>query len=140
MKVSLDNLELATITDSFHQQHEHSYSFRLDAPIEIVNIHLVVFGEVEKSPMRTLPAADSTSAEVALIGHRDVEYRRGELLSTALYNRDRLLPGMHIEGPAIIEEKTTTTVVNPRNRVEVDPYGGLHIHLDTPSSSNHTEH
>ncbi|WP_256676190.1 hypothetical protein [Pseudomonas sp. SCB32] len=36
---------------------------------------------------------------------------------------------MRFAGPAIIEEATTTSVVRPGDSVEVDAYGGLHIHI-----------
>ena len=49
--------------------------------------------------------------------------------ATPIYRRERLLPGMQMVGPAIIEEATTTTVVGNGQRVEIDRYGGLHVHL-----------
>ena len=52
-----------------------------------------------------------------------------------LIMRSALLSGMRIEGPAIIEEATTTTVVRPSDRLEVDAYGGLHIHINVQEVS-----
>ncbi len=51
------------------------------------------------------------------------------LQKTTVYDRKKLRHGMSPIGPAIIEEMTTTTVVEPGNRVEVDGFGGLHIYL-----------
>jgi N-methylhydantoinase A len=39
----------------------------------------------------------------------------------------RLAAGNVIEGPALIEEHASTTVVHPNDRVEVDAFGNLHI-------------
>jgi N-methylhydantoinase A len=36
---------------------------------------------------------------------------------------------MSFSGPAIVEDPGTTTVVHPGNRVEIDGYGNIIIHL-----------
>lgn len=60
-----------------------------------------------------------------------VEFEPERPVSTPIYRREVLLAGMRFVGPAIIEEATTTTVVRPGDRVEVDAYGGLHINIST---------
>jgi len=45
----------------------------------------------------------------------------------AVYQRDRLLPGMGFAGPALIEEDSATTVVDAGAHVTVDRYGSLDI-------------
>lgn len=130
VKVMLDSLELDAILGRFHAQHEQAYTFRLDLPIEVVNLHLVAFGAVPKSPMNPIGATEGASAEVALFGYREVEFEPGQPLNAPLYRRSALLSGMCINGPAIIEEATTTTVMGPTERLEVDAYGGLHIHIN----------
>jgi len=42
-----------------------------------------------------------------------------------IYDRMRLGAGARVEGPAIIEESTSTTLVHPGHFVEVDEYGNL---------------
>ena len=42
-----------------------------------------------------------------------------------VYDRIKLSPGMVFNGPAIFEEKESTTVVDDGGRVEVDDYGTL---------------
>jgi N-methylhydantoinase A len=44
-----------------------------------------------------------------------------------VYDRAALPPGLQLEGPAVIEEFGSTTVVFPRQYVEVDPHGILII-------------
>ncbi|MFJ4396725.1 hydantoinase/oxoprolinase family protein [Pseudomonas sp. NPDC089396] len=130
VKVMLEGLELGPILEQFHTRHEQAYTFRLDLPIEVVNLHLVAFGTVPKSPMNPIGSTDCTSAEAALFGHRWVEFEPEQPLHTPLYRRSSLLHGMRIDGPAIIEEATTTTVMGPADRLEIDAYGGLHIHIN----------
>jgi N-methylhydantoinase A len=47
-----------------------------------------------------------------------------------IYDGDLLEPGMQFEGPAVIEMRGTTVLVHPNNRVHMDDYGNIHIHLD----------
>jgi N-methylhydantoinase A len=119
---------LADVTGRFHDAHEQQYTFRLDSPVEAVNCHLISYGLVDKPDIKKLEAAAKGST-VALKGERLVDFdAKGEMMA-AIYERDMLRPGMIIYGPAVIEEKATSTVVLPGNRVEIDTYGGLHIHL-----------
>lgn len=129
VKIAVDEIRLARVCDSFHDEHQRQYHFSLNAPIEVVNIHLAVFGKIKKAKVPELEKAPSTDGSPAIIGHRHVDFTIDERLKTPIYDRARLLSGMCFAGPAIIEEATTTTVVHPRDRVEVDTYGGLHIHI-----------
>jgi len=47
--------------------------------------------------------------------------------ATAVYDRDQLAPGGELEGPAIVEERESTTVLPPGVRAVVDEYGSLHV-------------
>jgi N-methylhydantoinase A len=51
----------------------------------------------------------------------------GEFVPTKVYTRDALRPGHSFEGPALVEEHASTTVVQPGDRLEVDAYGNLLI-------------
>jgi N-methylhydantoinase A len=50
-------------------------------------------------------------------------------VEAAVYDRARLLQGNVIDGPAIIEEAASTTVVEPGDRVTVNEYGHLIMDL-----------
>tara|TARA_B110000467_G_scaffold63611_1_gene58001 strand:+ start:665 stop:2722 length:2058 start_codon:yes stop_codon:yes gene_type:complete len=127
----LEEIEfIGELSERFHQTHHQEYTFRLDgSAIEIVNIHLVSFGLLDKAKLEKLPASATESADEALIGKRTVDFDSDTLVTAAIYNREKLQPGMKFKGPAIIEESTTTTVVLPENRVEIDDFGGIHIYL-----------
>ncbi|MCY1401710.1 Acetophenone carboxylase gamma subunit [compost metagenome] len=129
VKVALESLELPAMLERFHERHQQNYTFRLDAPVEVVNLHLVAFGEVPKSPIAPLAVGVDACAEQARVGRRVVEFDPQQPVDTPIYRRESLLAGMRFSGPAIIEEATTTTVVRPGDAVEVDAFGGLHIHI-----------
>ena len=119
---------LAEIEAAFHETYEREYTYRLDAPVEMVGIHLVASAEVGKLTMRKREATGA-KAEAALKGHRDVDYALEGIHKAAIYDGARLEPGMSFSGPAIVEDSGSTVVVHPGNKVEVDGYGNIHIHL-----------
>ena len=47
--------DLPEIDRRFHDLHEQQYTFRLDVPIEYVNLHLTAFGAVEKPRLARIP-------------------------------------------------------------------------------------
>jgi N-methylhydantoinase A len=48
-------------------------------------------------------------------------------LETPVFTREKLRAGNRIEGPALIEEAASTTVLNPGDLLKVDPFGNLVI-------------
>jgi N-methylhydantoinase A len=119
---------LAGIETAFHETYEREYTYRLEAPVEMVGMHLVASAEVGKLTMRKREAT-GVKAQAALKGHRDVDYALEGIHKAAIYDGEKLEPGMAFAGPAIVEDSGTTVVVHPGNRVEVDGYGNIHIHI-----------
>jgi len=48
---------------------------------------------------------------------------------TPVYDRYGLAPGATLDGPAIIEERESTTVIGPEARIEVDSARNLSVWL-----------
>ena len=69
-------------------------------------------------------------------GKRDVDFLEDGRQETEIYNADLLEPGMHFDGPAIIEFRGTTAVVPPHCAVEVDKYGNLHVDIAQETIAN----
>lgn len=119
--------EIKQVIESFHNAHEQLYTFKLeDAETEIVSLHLTSFGAVQKPKLAELEETDTT-LEDALIEVRPVLYEEEGWVDTHVYNRHKLGAGMTIEGPAIVEEPTSSTVVYPGQTLTVDKYGNLII-------------
>ncbi|AUM74628.1 hydantoinase/oxoprolinase family protein [Paracoccus jeotgali] len=117
---------LDAIASAFHETYEREYTYRLDAPVEMVGIHLVASAEVGKLEM-TEAAPTGTPASEARKGQRQVDYALEGQHEADIYDGALLEPGMEFDGPAIVEDKGTTVVIHPNNRVTVDGYGDLHI-------------
>ncbi len=63
-------------------------------------------------------------------GHRPAYFPEAEgFVSTPVYDRFALGVGSEITGPAIVEERESTTVLGPRERLQVDKLGNLRVSL-----------
>ncbi|HIP98932.1 TPA: hydantoinase/oxoprolinase family protein [Candidatus Bipolaricaulota bacterium] len=123
---SLTDGNLGFVIEKFHELHEQAYSFRLDDPVEIVNFHLVGWGEVEKPELKPLER-EGRDMDRAFKGERQVYFEELGMVPSKIYERDLIPPGDPILGPAIIEEPACTTVVCPDQQVVVDERGYLVI-------------
>ena len=116
------------INERFHQLHEHTYTFRLDTKVELVNYHLTALGRVKKPALKPLDGTD-TSLEAARKGERRVNFDELGFHQAAIYERDLVPVGVTLRGPLVIEEPASTTVVFPDQQVTKDIYGFLHIEM-----------
>jgi len=116
---------LETALADFHDTHERLYGVRFDLPIELVALRVVATGAtppVDEAP----PAAGSTSISDAIIETLP-GYFQGKWINTPHVDRDKLAAGARVEGPAIIRQYDTTTVLLPDHYAEVDEIGNLMI-------------
>lgn len=118
--------QMDNILEHFHTNYEREYTYRLDAPVELVTYHLIAIAEVDKLEPHKLPRNNGNAAD-AVKGYREVDYLGAGIHQAALYNGDALTPGMNFTGPAIIEEAETTVVIPPDMPCSVDEYGNYQI-------------
>ena len=120
--------QAATIRQTFDSSYEREYTYRLDAPVELVEYHLVAIAEVDKvTPEKS--AVTGRKVEEAVKELRDVDYVGAGIQRATIYNGDLLEPGMKLVGPAIIEESGATTVIPPGLPCHIDEYGGYQIRI-----------
>jgi N-methylhydantoinase A len=115
----------AQVANDFHALHERIYGYRLDNPVQVVKLNVRVIGALRKPKLRGLDEKKSDSEE-ALKGEREV-YFTGGPATCSVYERGRLRCGDRIEGPAIVEEPSSTTVLGRGHTLEVDRWGNLII-------------
>jgi N-methylhydantoinase A len=114
------------LAERFNQLHEQFYGFRMEgSACEIVNLRAIGYGKV---PEPQLPEDEPGAADAsgAVVDEHEV-YFQGEWLPTRIYDRVKLRPGHRIEGPAIVTEFDSTTVVLSGYSAEVDRYLNLII-------------
>jgi N-methylhydantoinase A len=116
----------AMLADRFNQLHEQFYGFRMEgSTCEIVNLRAIGYGKV---PEPQLPEEEPGAGDAsdAVVDEHEV-YFQGEWLPTRIYERGRLRPGRRVEGPAVVTEFDSTTVVLAGYSAEVDRYLNLII-------------
>lgn len=126
---AITDASLNQIAQEFHAIYEKEYTYRLDAPVEMVGIHLVARAEVGKLTMAPAELGPP-DAQGAIKATRAVDYALEGVHEAAIYDGDALRPGMSFTGPAIIEDSGSTVVIHPGNRVSVDAYANIHIELE----------
>ena len=125
--VDLDRATRESILDAFHAAHERAYTFRLaDTPVELVTFRLTATAEVARPELKPW-SAQGRSAAAAARGMRAVDFGEEGRHDTAVYDRDLLPPDFEAEGPVIVEEASSTTLICPGQRVRVDGLGFLRI-------------
>jgi N-methylhydantoinase A len=119
--------EIKRLFDAVHLQR---YGYSSDAEkAEIVSIRTSVVGHMPKPVLTTLPSGGMQPKDAATT--RPI-YFSAEVgwQDAPVYQRDRLQAGNRVEGPCLIEEYASTTVVMPGDRVEVDGFGNLIIEVN----------
>ncbi len=126
--VEIENFEITQasldkIKAAFHARHKELYTYdEPHNPVEIVNVESTIVGHVAKPTRMKIGAGNG--AQTALKGQRDMVFStKGTLESTPVYDGTALGAGDHLEGPAVIEEVTTTIVVEPGWEVELHDTG-----------------
>ncbi|MEM3189326.1 MAG: hydantoinase/oxoprolinase family protein [Saccharolobus sp.] len=116
--------EIEEIIRRFHEVHELIYTFKLDSPIEIVNFH--VSGIVRAKNFSVKKISGFNSIDKAKRGKRKVYYN-GNYENWEVYDKRFLPPNYIIEGPAIVEDPTSTALVLEGQKSMLDDYGNLII-------------
>lgn len=116
---------LSSLAGQLDEAHRHRFGFKRDDPIQLITIRAIATAPAESYalPRFQRAGADATSARV----HQTQTYFDGAFVNTPVYERDRLLAGNRIAGPAIVTQADATTVVHPSYLAEVDEHLNLII-------------
>jgi N-methylhydantoinase A len=127
----LDEYSIPTITASFEEVYRRLYErLSQSVPLEIINWRVTVAGPAPEVRLQ-MPGADNAeeqAVQMAYKGKRKV-YFPGGFQDVAVYDRYRLLPGMQLTGPAIVEERESTVVVGSGSRFHIDQQWNLVVEL-----------
>jgi N-methylhydantoinase A len=115
----------------FDEEHLRRYgTCALEEPAEIVSLRATVTGAMKKPRLERIARGGRSPLSPAHRGRRKVYFAElGRSLATPTYARDELRAGNRIEGPALIEEHASTTVVLPGDSLKVDEIGNLVIEI-----------
>jgi N-methylhydantoinase A len=122
---SLTSDGLEQLRHDFDALHEQVYGVSApDELVEIVNVRVRTVVARERHHA-ALDGAGAEPPDAARTGEREVHFEPAGFVSTPVYDRTLLRPGMRVVGPAIVEQLDATTVIGPRWSGTVDRYGNL---------------
>jgi N-methylhydantoinase A len=114
----------ASFDRAHHTYYEHSSP---ESPAEIVTLRVSVAGVTSKPKVSPI-AEGSGRPEEAMKTYRQVYFQElGDFTQCPTYDRSKLGAGDEVEGPGVVEEWASTTVVRPGQQLRVGTYGELII-------------
>jgi N-methylhydantoinase A/oxoprolinase/acetone carboxylase beta subunit len=113
---------LAVLYADFRAAHDRVYGHSTDARARIVNLRSIHRCAVAESWLASYAAAGVTAKKAR---RRILIAESGGFVDADIYERIALAPGMRLEGPAIVEQGDTTTLIEPGWRAEVATNGTL---------------
>ena len=126
--------DLEQVLRSFHEVHDRTYGHSdAQAPVEVVAVKARGVGHIRKPDLKELPKG-SADASPAFIGTRKVFFKEKGWLDCPNYDREKLLAGNVVKGPAVVNEFDSSIVLLPGHQGEVGKFGDLLV--DTTGASS----
>lgn len=136
IKVPVSNIsDVEAIRIAFERDYKRRYGHAdAKAKVELQALHLSAFARQRRPDLASLPEIGPARTESA---SRPVYFgQAGGWVTTAVYERSALVPGFAAEGPAVIEEYGSTTLVMPGDRFEIGPLREIRIHCGGKSETS----
>jgi len=121
----LDAGAIQAVQDAFHAAYAQRYGYSSPGePIEATTWKLSASGA---GPTVSLPRF-AASGSLSMKGERRCYFpEAGGYTATPIYDRYSLFAGATFDGPCIVEEKESTTVIPPGSCASVDEFGNLQV-------------
>jgi N-methylhydantoinase A len=129
LEVSLDRdpPSVAALTRAFANTYRRTYGYEDQLSVEGVNWYVSVSRYEKRSPAP--PSVPLVRPSAVPERKRLAYYGETGLVTVPVYHRQALRPGDHVTGPALIEERDTTTVLLPGDEAAVHPDLALRIDI-----------
>ena len=121
----LKSAGIKLVTDAFDKEHEQLFTFKLGDGHEILMIRALVKAKAKAIKNKSLVSTGLTLDDCVL--HQSKYYYSGGWYDINLYDRAKLHEDLVIQGPAIVVEMDSTTVILPQHNASVDSLGNLII-------------
>ena len=117
------------VSAAFNAEHERRFGYKdPQSAIEIVNARLKMIAQGDPYQPEAAHLSSKTPLQEAILDQDEVIFY-GESHTTTMYDRSKLLPGNMIEGPAIVFQLDSTTVIPPDWHGTLDVYSNLVLSL-----------
>ncbi|MHB8566189.1 MAG: hydantoinase/oxoprolinase family protein [Nitrososphaerales archaeon] len=122
LSVPVDDATLARtstqeIKDRFDSIHKRRFGQSANDPAEIINLRLIAIGRRRKPEMSLLKENSKSSDKSS--GKREVFLGGNKPTMCSVYRREMLDSGVLINGPAVIEEYASTTILSSEDSARV---------------------
>jgi N-methylhydantoinase A len=120
----LDETTLREVLESFHRRHRELYGYSIEREIiEITDFNVTAIGPIAKPELPRI----RQSGAVSPTARRPVYFQGRGFIDCPIYNRPEICADTVIDGPAIVEEDYSLTLVPPDQRLTADEWGNLYI-------------
>ena len=123
---------LDSIRAAFEAQYQTIFG-RSNPSVKVEAINWRLFGQGSSRPLpfhKTQPSSTLGETDAAQKGTRQVYSREfGAYQSTPVYDRYRIMPDIIRNGPAVIEERESTVIIEPSGKFFLDKTGNLIIEI-----------
>ena len=124
---SVSQQTLADMVTNFHELHERLYTYNLPhQTVELVNLRVTALGSLPRPTSEPVTARTTSSSKPSYTRRARLSRQEG-YVEVPVYERDNMVPGTRIEGPAIVEQRDTTTLLAHGFVSITDGYGNLII-------------
>jgi N-methylhydantoinase A len=121
----IDRKTIEKVKAAFHERHKQLFTYaEPQSLVEIVNLEVQAIGRMPKPTPPVLPKGTRQPPIAASRGTRKlILSASGKPTTAPIYDGTRLKAGNRIKGPAVIEEPTTTILIEPDWVAELDERG-----------------
>jgi N-methylhydantoinase A/oxoprolinase/acetone carboxylase beta subunit/N-methylhydantoinase B/oxoprolinase/acetone carboxylase alpha subunit len=129
--IKLSSLEMNQFTfdravEDMHRRHEELYGYSMrDRVIEVTEVRVVALGEEAVSAQLLAPVGGRAERHAT----RAIYFAGVGNLDTPIYRRVELPEGTRLDGPALVEEMDSTTLLHPGDSAEVRADGSMVIQV-----------
>jgi N-methylhydantoinase A len=125
----LDQALIKVMFEKFHAQHNQLYAHcHPTKQVEFVSGRLTAIGSLSAPPMRKYERTGKEEAVLTNNGtHRIYFEELNDYVDAPIYFREKLSPGVTFDGPAVVVQLDTTTIIHPGQSVRVDDHANLLI-------------
>jgi N-methylhydantoinase A len=121
--------DIQAILDRFHELHQRFYSYcEPHETVEFVNLRVRAIGRTPE--VRLAPEAGTAGdPSQAIKGKRPVYFEGLGMVEVPIYDRELLRPGHSLQGPCLVEERISTTLMIQGSFATVDHFGNIIVSL-----------
>ena len=108
---------------AFEQEHDRRYGHVMDSPVQVLAVRIRGSARPPELRLARIEPAQRPVADARRATRSAWCFARRAMVDFVVYDRALLAAGHAFEGPAIVDEGTSTTIVMSDQRVRVDDHG-----------------